>query len=422
MLRRHPLLTGLLLTVLALGGTAWWASGVLGQPITCNILRFLGAAAGSAPAVVASGCGTNIDINLVPKGTGVVTITGVPVVVGGVTIGSAVTGGTSPRVLFIKPGPVIGEDSRFTYDPVGFTASIIPNTTFGAAITATTVTLGTQATPELTVTLGKVALNITAALAWSTDLFLTRLAAATLQLGAADAAAPVAQALTVQSVVAGTTDTAGAAWLLGGSRGTGTGVGGDVGIRVAYPATTGNTQNGLATVINVVAANASTNALQNLVSLTPIVNQSGTASYSAFDVNLTRTAVGSGLGQLATLRVGGVQRWGFTDGATGVGTQLRATQATAPTCSANCGTTVPAVVGTDFSMVATMGSGGVPATPFTVTLNGTYTTAPSCQAVAKVTTAAFVTKVAPTATTVVVTTAANPAVNDSYNIVCTPVA
>jgi hypothetical protein len=91
----------------------------------------------------------------------------------------------------------------------------------------------------------------TAALGWSStgdasgtkDTFLTRAAAATLQQGAADAAAPVAQTLQVQSVVAGTTDTAGVLWTRRASLGTGTGAGGNVMEKTGFSAkTTGTSQ------------------------------------------------------------------------------------------------------------------------------------------------------------------------------------
>jgi len=62
---------------------------------------------------------------------------------------------------------------------------------------------------------------------WS-DTFLTRKAAANLRLGAADAAAPVAQTLSVQSVVAGTSNTAGTNLTITGSQSTGSGVGGSI--------------------------------------------------------------------------------------------------------------------------------------------------------------------------------------------------
>jgi hypothetical protein len=254
MIRRNPILTGLLLTALALGGTGWFASRVMGQGITCNILRFVGGIAGADPQVAASGCDTNVNINLVPKGTGVVKIGGVALVPGGATIGSAVTGGTSPLALFIKPGPVLGQDPGFTYDPVGFTASIIPNTTFGLGITATAVKLGTQATPELTVTAGLLTADIAAARAWATDLFLTRAAAAVLHLGKADVAAPVAQTLGVQGVVTGTANTAGAAFTVAGSQGTGTGLGGDVIVSVSTAGGAGSTQNPLVEAVRVTSA------------------------------------------------------------------------------------------------------------------------------------------------------------------------
>ena len=65
-----------------------------------------------------------------------------------------------------------------------------------------------------------------------------------LQLGAADAAAPVAQTLGVQNVVVGTSNTAGADFTITGSQGTGTGAGGNIVFKTA-PASgsSGTTQN-----------------------------------------------------------------------------------------------------------------------------------------------------------------------------------
>jgi hypothetical protein len=102
----------------------------------------------------------------------------------------------------------------------------------------------------------------TAALGWSStgdasgtkDTFLTRAAAATLQQGAADAAAPVAQTLQVQSVVAGTSNTAGVLWSHNGSKGTGTGAGGDIAFSTAPAGTTGTSQNSVAEVLRILAA------------------------------------------------------------------------------------------------------------------------------------------------------------------------
>jgi hypothetical protein len=79
----------------------------------------------------------------------------------------------------------------------------------------------------------------------SADTVFTRAAAATMQLGFANAAAPVAQTLQVQSVVAGTSNTAGADFSIGGSKGTGTGLGGKIIFQTAQAGSTGTAQNAL---------------------------------------------------------------------------------------------------------------------------------------------------------------------------------
>lgn len=79
-------------------------------------------------------------------------------------------------------------------------------------------------------------------------------AAANLRHGAADAAAPVAQTLSVQNVVAGTTNTAGAAFTIAGSQGTGTGAGGAINLQIAPAGGSGSAQNALATAWQVSVA------------------------------------------------------------------------------------------------------------------------------------------------------------------------
>jgi hypothetical protein len=90
-----------------------------------------------------------------------------------------------------------------------------------------------------------------AKIAWNNDLFLTRSAAATLRHGAADAAAPVAQTVVVQSVVAGTADTAGTNWTMAGSKSTGTGVPGDIIFQTAGKGAASTTQNTLITALTI---------------------------------------------------------------------------------------------------------------------------------------------------------------------------
>lgn len=83
------------------------------------------------------------------------------------------------------------------------------------------------------------------------DTIIRRNAAANLALGAADAASPVAQTLSVQNVVGGTTNTAGVDFTVAASRGTGTGNGGSLLFQVARPGSSGTTQNTLSTVCRV---------------------------------------------------------------------------------------------------------------------------------------------------------------------------
>lgn len=85
----------------------------------------------------------------------------------------------------------------------------------------------------------------------SSDLILSRPAAATLQLGNADAAAPVAQTLGVQSVVAGTSNTAGANFTIKGSAGTGNAAGGSIIFQVAPAGGAGPSQNSFSTALTI---------------------------------------------------------------------------------------------------------------------------------------------------------------------------
>jgi hypothetical protein len=89
------------------------------------------------------------------------------------------------------------------------------------------------------------------------DAMITRKGAANLRLGAPDAASPVAQTLSVQGVVAGTTNTAGASLTIAGSQGTGTGAGGSIVFQVAPAGSSGTAQNALATALTINSAGQS---------------------------------------------------------------------------------------------------------------------------------------------------------------------
>jgi hypothetical protein len=75
------------------------------------------------------------------------------------------------------------------------------------------------------------------------DTMFSRFGAADMHLGTGDAAAPVPQTFGVQSVVAGTSNTAGALWTHTDSAGTGTGSSGGYQWQTAAPGSTGTSQN-----------------------------------------------------------------------------------------------------------------------------------------------------------------------------------
>ena len=83
------------------------------------------------------------------------------------------------------------------------------------------------------------------------DTILGRQALANVRQGAVDAAAPVAQTSSVQSVATGTSNTAGANRTYSASRGTGTGAGGKHIFQVATAGTTGSSQNTLVTALEI---------------------------------------------------------------------------------------------------------------------------------------------------------------------------
>lgn len=92
----------------------------------------------------------------------------------------------------------------------------------------------------------------------SPDVFLTRKGAANWRFGIADAAAPVAQTLSLQGVVTGTSNTAGANFTLIGSTGTGSGAGGSFIFQVAPAGGSGSTPNAPATALTIASDKSAT--------------------------------------------------------------------------------------------------------------------------------------------------------------------
>ncbi|CAB4172654.1 hypothetical protein UFOVP934_40 [uncultured Caudovirales phage] len=107
---------------------------------------------------------------------------------------------------------------------------------------------------------------------WNSDLILTRKAARNLQLGAADAASPVAQTLSVQSIVGGvSTDASAAAYpfTINGAQGTGTGAGGSIVFKVAPAGGSSNAQNTLLSAMTI-ASNRDVTFDKNILGLSYI--------------------------------------------------------------------------------------------------------------------------------------------------------
>lgn len=109
--------------------------------------------------------------------------------------------------------------------------------------------------------------NSTGSFAWtsgsitsSTDTLITRKSAAVIQHGAADAAVPVAQGVSFQSVVAGTTNTAGVNATFTGSTSTGSGTAGDIIFQTGGTGAGSTAQNTQVTALTIKGATQQINA------------------------------------------------------------------------------------------------------------------------------------------------------------------
>ena len=172
----------------------------------------------------------------------------------------------------ITPNILSGSDASFSRISSGIIGvgnnGLAGNVAGGLQLTSitganATLTIGTYSTNTLQFQLNSsnfmsldwsagVRLGATWSLGWSNsssdslatiDTIIRRAAAATLQLGAADASSAVAQTLQVQSVVAGTSNAAGADFSIYGSKSTGTGAGGSIKFYTSPAGSTGSAQN-----------------------------------------------------------------------------------------------------------------------------------------------------------------------------------
>lgn len=203
--------------------------------------------------------GLPVSTGLTGAGTGVLTALGVNTgsagafVVNGGALGTPSSGTlTSCTGLPAATGIANGAlPSGVTINNANWSGTVLAAGNGGTGISSLGTGVATALGNATNAASGLVALDASTNLAlgsssqflWSTDLILTRKAGASLQLGAADAASPVAQTLGIQSVVAGTTNTAGVDLTLRMSAGTGTGVSGKLVINGAVTGTSGTSQN-----------------------------------------------------------------------------------------------------------------------------------------------------------------------------------
>jgi hypothetical protein len=105
------------------------------------------------------------------------------------------------------------------------------------------------------------------------------------------------------------TNVAGSATTIQGGAGTGSGVGGNLLGKVAYPGSSGSNANTQSTVVTVLGTNNQASGTGSMVQVTPTINQSGTAGYDALLINATETATGSGAKNILHGQVGGVDKF-----------------------------------------------------------------------------------------------------------------
>ena len=184
-------------------------------------------------------------------------------------------------------------------------------------------------------------------------------AAATHQLGAADAASPVAQTLKVQSVVTATADTAGTAFTIAGSKGTGTGAAGAINLQIAPAGGAGSTPNTLATILGLAQTGAAiTSPLAAAIGLTI----TGASAQAANLLNITANAGTAGaLFKVAADGTVTLQNSAILTGPTAAALQLGAADAASPVAQTlqvqNVVGGTSNTAGTDFTVAGSIGTG-----------------------------------------------------------------
>lgn len=197
-----------------------------------------GALGTPSSGTLTSATGLPVSTGITGFGTGVATALAVNIGSAGAPVLFDGAGGTpSSLVLTNATGLPVGSLTGLganvgtwlaTPSSANLAAAVTDETGSGALVFANTPTLVTPVIGAATGTslVASGLLQAGSTIGISTDALLSRPAAATWQLGAADAASPVAQSFQVQSVVDGSSNVAGAAWTEQQSLSTGTGAAG----------------------------------------------------------------------------------------------------------------------------------------------------------------------------------------------------
>jgi hypothetical protein len=178
---------------------------------------------------------------------GAVTFTGVRFNAAG---SSSTNSAAASLLMDLQVGAVsklaVAKDGSLSIFNAGNTSIRLANTTYGLiALNNSGVQLSSDVANNFIAACASMNFSSGGPLSWSSDTYITRKTTRNLQLGQADAATALAQTLSVQSVVAGTSNTAGQNFTITGSQGTGTGVGGAIIFQVAPSGSSGSAQNAL---------------------------------------------------------------------------------------------------------------------------------------------------------------------------------
>lgn len=240
------------------GGTNPVFRIVNSTPSQADGLSVTGLAAGSGVTLTALSSGSNAPINITTKGTGAINLTAGS---GGIvtSTGGSITLNTTGSLLVGTSGSYLVVNS--------VNLRVASGVYYGIASSSDNSTLS--------------------------DVVLRRNGAANWALGFADAATATAQTLSVQNVVAGTSNTAGANWTRNASAGTGTGVGGAHIWQVAPAGSTGTTQNSFVEAMRIAGSGAiifpSTVTSGGTTGDQTINKVSGTVNFAAAATTLTVT-------------------------------------------------------------------------------------------------------------------------------------